>query len=362
MKALGIFIVFLTNFFPVAGQVSVTMDGSPPDSSAMLDLKSHSKGFKPPAMTFNEILNIHSPAPGLIAYCLDCGISGEGSLMVCINGTWMILNSCAPPNPPDPGKTLSYPTKIDWKWDSVPGATGYKWNTVNSCVSAVDVGNCRIKTETGLACDSVYERFVWAYNSCGRSEASALKDTTLTQAVSNELRLWTGVGEEQMDELVVRFIEGSTTFFDDEYDSYKLFGIQPLQIYSKTQDNINTAINSIPITSSFSIVSVSILVLTPGTYKITGHQLNTFTSGFTLLLEDLKINYIHDLKADSAYTFEAGTTDDPDRFILLFSNVTYCFMEDKMNLSQSFKTGQMLLPEFNQRKSAKIFPYGRLNL
>jgi uncharacterized protein (TIGR02145 family) len=49
-------------------QVSVNNDGSPPDSSSILDVKSKSAGLLIPRMTSSEISFINNPAEGLIVY------------------------------------------------------------------------------------------------------------------------------------------------------------------------------------------------------------------------------------------------------------------------------------------------------
>ena len=52
-------------------QVAVNADGSVPDNSAMLDLKSTSKGMLVPRMTIAQRNAISSPAAGLLVYCTD---------------------------------------------------------------------------------------------------------------------------------------------------------------------------------------------------------------------------------------------------------------------------------------------------
>jgi hypothetical protein len=49
-------------------QAAINTDGSAPDPSAMLDIKSTNKGFLPPRMAFDQIKAIPSPVAGLIAY------------------------------------------------------------------------------------------------------------------------------------------------------------------------------------------------------------------------------------------------------------------------------------------------------
>ncbi len=62
-------------------QVAINTDGSNPNSSAMLDVKSTDKGFLPPRMTTSERNAINSPAEGLIIYntttkCMDFYLGG----------------------------------------------------------------------------------------------------------------------------------------------------------------------------------------------------------------------------------------------------------------------------------------------
>ena len=82
-------ILFTSSFaFP---QIGVNTDGSTPDSSAMLDVKSNNKGLLPPRMARTEINAIVNPANGLIVYCTDCGPSATGALSIFIAGSWIRL-------------------------------------------------------------------------------------------------------------------------------------------------------------------------------------------------------------------------------------------------------------------------------
>ncbi|MFY0602116.1 MAG: YHYH protein [Cyclobacteriaceae bacterium] len=54
-----------------AQSASINADGSEPDASAILDLKSTSAGFLAPRMNTTERMNISSPAEGLIVYDTD---------------------------------------------------------------------------------------------------------------------------------------------------------------------------------------------------------------------------------------------------------------------------------------------------
>ena len=58
--------------YNLTAQVGINADDSDPDPSAMLDVKSTSKGFLPPCMTESQMNDIPNPAEGLMIFCTDC--------------------------------------------------------------------------------------------------------------------------------------------------------------------------------------------------------------------------------------------------------------------------------------------------
>lgn len=66
-----IFPLLIAFSFNVSAQVAINTDGSPPDNSAMLDVKSTSKGFLLPRMTRTQRNAIVNPATGLLIYQTD---------------------------------------------------------------------------------------------------------------------------------------------------------------------------------------------------------------------------------------------------------------------------------------------------
>jgi hypothetical protein len=80
---------------------------------------------------------------------------------------------------PTAGTHIASPVQIIWNWNSVSGATGYKWNTTNSIETATDMGTFTTTTETGLACGTSYTRYVWAYNGCGSSTPLTIVQSTV---------------------------------------------------------------------------------------------------------------------------------------------------------------------------------------
>jgi uncharacterized protein (TIGR02145 family) len=106
MKKLSFFIVLLLLFSNVSfAQMGINTDNSLPDSSAMLDVKSTSKGFLPPRLNIMQRNAIVSPAEGLVIYNTD-----EKTLNVYNGTSWALITSigCSQPfTDPRNGKTYN---------------------------------------------------------------------------------------------------------------------------------------------------------------------------------------------------------------------------------------------------------------
>lgn len=73
MKKLKLFLslIVLIASYTLTGQVAVNTDGTDPDNSAMLDVKSTEKGILFPRLTITQIKAISSPAAGLVIFNTD---------------------------------------------------------------------------------------------------------------------------------------------------------------------------------------------------------------------------------------------------------------------------------------------------
>jgi hypothetical protein len=169
MRKLSLFLVILlVNSSLLFSQIGINTDGSPPDNSAMLDIKSSNKGLLPPRMSFEQLNAISEPADGLIVYCTDCRPGDPGSLVMFMAGLWYTLNAnCLNPMSPLAGTHIPFENQIQWNWSTAIGATGYKWNATNDYISATDLGTSVTFSESGLNCNDTYIRYAWAYNGCG---------------------------------------------------------------------------------------------------------------------------------------------------------------------------------------------------
>jgi len=174
-----IFILILFAGMNVSAQVSINTDGSEPDNSSMLDVKSTGKGLLIPRMTFEQRNNLPSPADGLLIYCTNCNADGTGTLCMFQDNKWKNISfGCTTPSSPAAGASIAACAQITWSWNPVPIARGYKWNTTDDYASAAEMGTNTTFAEGGLSYNTAFTRYVWAYNDCGHSATVVLTQST----------------------------------------------------------------------------------------------------------------------------------------------------------------------------------------
>lgn len=167
-KILLIVAVLLLQGSWALAQVAINADGSAPDASAGLDISYSNKGLLIPRLNYNERNAIQNPAQGLIIYCTDCSLTGKGVLSIFEGTNWKILEfKCDAPLTPIPGITEPAANQITWHWQPSVRAMGYRINNVNDFGNATDLGNATSYIDANLVCNTLYTRFIWAYNECG---------------------------------------------------------------------------------------------------------------------------------------------------------------------------------------------------
>lgn len=186
MRKLTFFVmmIFLSGLC-LHAQVGINTDGSSAHNSAILDVKSSTKGFLPPRMTHADLAAIESPAEGLVVFCTNCAQNGLGALAMFMDGRWHTLSSnCLVPSPSTAGTHIPSYNQIVWNWTPVADAAGYRWSTINSFATATEMGTSTSYTEISLACSTAYTRYIWAYNSCGISGVLMLNQATTANPAS----------------------------------------------------------------------------------------------------------------------------------------------------------------------------------
>ncbi|NTW24168.1 MAG: T9SS type A sorting domain-containing protein [Lentimicrobium sp.] len=137
----------------------------------------------------------------------------------------------------------------------------------------------------------------------------------------NTLRI-TASGGLFSDETVIRFAEGTTPFFDNQSDAWKLLNDQANQLYTRAADNTKLAINCIPGPDQTPVVPLNYSVVTSGTYSLTTSGTESFDPGTPVVLLDLLANYRQDLRLMPEYQFTANEGDDENRFAIAFGTLT----------------------------------------
>lgn len=179
-KSLLLILLIIIEWPQTQAQVAINSDGSNPDASAILDVKSNSGGLLLPRMTFEQRMAIQDPAEGLLIFCTDCSADGTGLVSVYLAGIWVTLDEyCIKPASPISGTHNPLGHQITWNWMPVSGAQGYKWNTSREYETAINCYDYPSHTQTGLGCGTEYRSFIWSYDDCGHSAYRILTQSTL---------------------------------------------------------------------------------------------------------------------------------------------------------------------------------------
>jgi len=124
------------------------------------------------------------------------------------------------------------------------------------------------------------------------------------------------------DEIVVRFADGATTGFDSQWDAYKMGGgTNAPQLSSVTADNINLAINSLPLSAGEVVVPLHFSFSAAADVTFTAGGIDSFKPGTTIYLEDKALAKMVDLRQETVYTFSYQAGSASDQFNLHFNGV-----------------------------------------
>jgi len=176
MKTLKILLLtLLVSLVHVASaQVAINSDGSAPDESAILDLKSTTGGLLLPRMTNVQRDAIVTPAAGLAVFNTD-----EEALQIYDGTSWkyLSLGSCVPQQPSSITGN-NYPgcnqAGVTYSISEVAWASSYNWTVPSDATIASGQGTSAITVDMGTQSGNVSVR---AESGCGNS---AYQDLPIT--------------------------------------------------------------------------------------------------------------------------------------------------------------------------------------
>jgi hypothetical protein len=158
------------------------------------------------------------------------------------------------------------------------------------------------------------------------------RTTTLTEpfrkeslAVSDLLYLTaTSATDPSYDMASVFFRPEATTGYDDELDAEKFWGGNTApQLYSIIPGPHNLTVNAVPWTGVNQVVPLGFTCGIPGTFTLSATNTESFNLQTNILLEDRLLNKSQDLRINPEYLFSYAPGDDPERFHLHFTNMTF---------------------------------------
>jgi len=128
-------------------------------------------------------------------------------------------------------------------------------------------------------------------------------------------------GNNYSDQAFVYFLDQATANFDSKYDAHKLMSMNAAvpMLYTVTPDESKLSVNAIPVSAVSTALPLGFAAGADGVYAITAGSLNTFKTGTTITLEDLKAGVSQNLMQNPVYSFSGSPSDDPNRFLLHFA-------------------------------------------
>lgn len=168
-------ILFILN---LSAQVGINIDGSQPNNSSMLDVKSTDKGFLPPRMNTSQRDAIGSPATGLIIFNSDCND------IQLFNGTgWVPIGNIGSVPAPDAiiGNTApcANAVGVSYSINPVSDATGYNWTVPPGATIVGGQGTTSIVVNLGATNGEIC---VSAFKNCVRGTMNC-SDITMIQNI-----------------------------------------------------------------------------------------------------------------------------------------------------------------------------------
>jgi hypothetical protein len=136
-----------------------------------------------------------------------------------------------------------------------------------------------------------------------------------------DLLIMDATGDSLSDRIFIHFDSDATSGFDWQDDAYKLFGTeQSPQLYCELSDQQIASVNVLPYEGPNTVIPLSFKTGVAEAFELVASNMESFPSGTTIYLEDVKESFWQDLIGNPIYPFNYAIGDDPDRFLLHFND------------------------------------------
>jgi hypothetical protein len=228
-----------------------------------------------------------------------------------------------------------YPSPVDWLassgWDkSDINDAKYIWDGSNSIYTifigggspvGVNGGTRFIPSNQGFWVQSLVASGTVSINNATRvGDISGTPDFYKVDTLDYPLVSLLSCSEQYTDEIIVRFIEGTSGGFDVNWDAMKLFSMNPdvPQLSIRAGDQV-FALNTLPeITEDLEIL-LDFQCAQDGDYWIKLSPRTNLEPDIQLYLRDLFEGKMINLKEDSVYYFHHQSSNSRDRFRMYFN-------------------------------------------
>jgi len=227
-----------------------------------------------------------------------------------------------------------YPSPVDWLaasgWDkSDINDAKYIWDGTNDIYTiyigggapiGINGGTRFIPSNQGFWVQAVANGNVGINNATRVGNITGTPDFYKEDSVDYPMVSLISSNETYHDEIIIRFIEGTSQGFDVNWDAMKLFSMNPdVPQLSIKSGNQSFALNTLPLILPDLEVNLNFQCAKPGFYSVTLTDRTKLDNETELYLKDLIENKIINLKEERVYRFSHQPANSRERFRLYFN-------------------------------------------
>lgn len=270
-----------------------------------------------------------------------------------------------------------YPSPVDWLaagWDkSDINDAKYIWDGTNdvytiyiggSSPAGINGGTRFIPSNQGFWVQAIQNGTIGIANSVRLGDMTGTPDFYKESPLDYPLVSLVASGNNRKDEVVIRFIEGTTGGMDINFDASKLFSF----VEEVPQLSINTgtqllALNTLPQLTGNLAVTLGFRCGTDGIYQIDLSDRTQLDDSVSIYLKDLLYGHSVNLTSLKTYRFTHHRVDSGNRFRLFF-NPSAGLIENNFEVSNfsvfSNRNEISVIKNINQDESGEIIIYNML--